>query len=89
MPGTILVAAAALAGAIITNTLTTPVYAASREEASRYCLKAAQSKYPGINIFHDDDASEFYYACLGSIWAHGMPKDKNDPRVKLFGAEPR
>ena len=73
------------------NTLTTPVYAAStsREEASRYCLKAAQSKYPSVNIFHDDDASEFYYACLGSVWAHGIPKDKNDPRAKLFGAEPR
>jgi hypothetical protein len=47
-----------------------------------------QSKYPGINIFHDDDASQFYYACLGSIWAHGIPKDESDPRLKLFGAEP-
>jgi hypothetical protein len=59
----------------------------SRNEASDYCLKAAQSKYPGVNIFHDNDASEFYYACLGSVWAHGIPKDEKDPRLELFGGK--
>jgi hypothetical protein len=79
-----------LAAAIVMNMLATPIYAApSREVASRYCLKVTQTKYPDVtNIFHDDDAAQFYYACLGSLWAHGIPKDKNDPRMKLFGIEP-
>ena len=73
-----------IAGTAIAALCTAPVMAApevTRSVASKYCVKATGLKFPKVgNIFHDDEASDFYYSCLGSIWAHGVPKGKNDPR---------
>jgi hypothetical protein len=72
-----------LAAASIATLCTASVMAGgiTRPAASKYCVKATVIKFPKVgNIFHDDEASDFYYSCLGSVWAHGVPKDKNDPR---------
>jgi hypothetical protein len=72
-----------LAGAAVVVLCTTSAMTGgiTRPAASKYCVKATGLKFPKVgNIFHDDEASDFYYSCLGSIWAHGVPKGKNDPR---------
>jgi len=67
--------------ALCTTSVTARGVGVTRSVASKYCVKATGIKFPKVgNIFHDDEASDFYYSCLGSIWAHGLPKDKNDPR---------